>query len=329
MIIGGGITITSGVQFTSELTGLYPFSSFTFTNGNAAGMSGPTLSGVLNSYDTATNTWLNNSSYFNVVNGVQYWTVPKTGIYNIEAWGANGGAKSNTLVGKGAYIKGTFTLTQNEIIRIAVGQQGQGNVTRREYSGGGGTFVVRSPFNSNASILTIAGGGGGLGDSAGAGSNIRAAAGAVTTNGNTTNSRAGGTNGNGAGSTNQTVQGGAGFLTNGFNFDGVTYLSNDVSQPRSFINASPVMGGNVKWAGSTGLPMYGGFGGGGATNRAQGATYVSASGGGGGYSGGAGGYSPDVCAGGGGSYNTGTDQTNTSNVRLGNGLVTITFVSSV
>lgn len=164
--------------------------------------------------------------------------------------------------------------------------------------GGGGTLVVRSPFNSNASILTIAGGGGGVSNDNIA--NIMMAAGAITTNGNTGAGSpappAGGVGGNGTGSSNQTVQGGAGFFTNGYNVDGVSFNVNDVSKPRSFTNTSPLLGGYVYWSGtgaSPGLP--GGFGGGG----------------------------------GGGSYNSGTNQTNTSNVRLGNGMVTVTFVSSV
>lgn len=334
MNIGNGITFGSGITISSELSALYPFTTFTFTNGNAVGNVGPTLSGVLSSYDTATNSWLNNTAYFNVTAGIQYWTVPQTGIYNIEAWGANGAASSNTRIGKGAYIKGTFTLTQGEIVRIGVGQQGVGNVSRKDYPGGGGTFVVRSPFNSNASILTVAGGGGGVSNDSIA--NITMAAGAITTNGNTGAGSpappAGGTNGNGTGSSNQTVQGGAGFFTNGYNFDGVTYAINDVSRPRSFTNASPLLGGYVYWSGSgvsPGLP--GGFGGGGGTDRFQPpATTVSATGGGGGYSGGSGGYGGTIgVGGGGGSYNTGTNQTNTSNVRLGNGLVTVTFVSSI
>jgi hypothetical protein len=300
---------------------------FNFTNAGATGNVGPTLAGALSSYNTASNTWLNNTSYYNVISGVQYWTVPSTGSYVIETWGANGAASSDTRVGKGAYVKGTFTLTQGEIIRIGVGQQGLGNVSRKDYPGGGGSFVVRSTFDSNASILTIAGGGGGV--SADIVSNISLAGGAITTWGNASgDGKAGGTSGNGTGSLNQTVQGGAGFFTNGYVLDGVASAANDVSRPRSFTNASPLLGGYVYWSGSgvsPGLP--GGFGGGGGTDRFQPPnTTINAMGGGGGYSGGAGGYSTAYVGGGGGSYNTGTNQTMTSNVRLGHGQVTITKI---
>lgn len=327
MIITGA-TISGATIYDTINTGLYSFSTFTFTNGNASGNVGPTLSGVLNSYDTVTNTWLTSTSYFNVIDGIQYWTVPRTGTYTVEAWGANGAATSNTKVGKGAYVKGDFVLTEGEIIRIGVGQQGVGNVTTVDYPGGGGTFVVRSPFNSNASILTIAGGGGGV--AAVASGNIMGAAGAITTWGNagviSGGSVVAGQNGNGAGSSNQTVQGGAGFFTNGFNLTGTEFPQNDLSRPRSFTNAQPLLGGAITWSGATLPSKNGGFGGGGATNR----NGVHASGGGGGYSGGSGGYngSPGYYGGGGGSYNNGTNQVMQSNVRLGHGLVTITYVSS-
>jgi small nuclear ribonucleoprotein (snRNP)-like protein len=329
MIIGSGITIGSGINITSEISGLYPFTTFTFTNANAIGNVGPTLAGTLNSYDTITNTWLSNSTFYNVINGVQQWTVPLTGSYIIEAWGANGAGSGNA-VGKGAYVKGTFTLNLGEVIQIAVGQQGRGNVYRKDYPGGGGSFVVRSPYNSNASILAIAGGGGGASPQA-LGGNITGAAGAITTWGNVSGSWPfSGNSGNGAGSSNQTVQGGAGFFTNGFVYDNVTYRINDLSQPRSFTNASPVLGGYVYWSGTSGSPgLPGGFGGGGGTDRFQpSGGFVDAMGGGGGYSGGAGGYSVPYYAGGGGSYNTGTSQTMTSNVMLGNGQVKITYIGS-
>jgi hypothetical protein len=327
MIISG-TTIRGGLLYDGpEPSGLYNFTTFTFTNAAATGNIGPTLSNCLSSYDTISNTWLNNTSYFNVIGGVQYWTVPQTGNYTVEAWGANGAASSNTRVGKGAYVKGTFTLTQGEIIRIAVGQQGFGNVFRKDYPGGGGSFVVRSTFDSNASILTIAGGGGGVASDASG--NITLAAGAITTWGNTSgDGKAGGQAGNGTGSLNQTVQGGAGFFTNGYVLDGVTNAANDVSRPRSFTNASPVLGGYVYWSGSGTSPgLPGGFGGGGGTDRFQPpSTALNALGGGGGYSGGAGAYSTGYVAGGGGSYNTGTSQTMTSNVRLGHGQVIITKI---
>jgi len=320
MIISG-VTI-SNIKVTDSIPYLYAFTNFTFTNGPAVGNTGPNLSQSLSSYDTATNTWLTDTQYFNVTNGIQLWTVPATGNYTIEAYGASGGFATNTRVGRGAYIKGQFTLTQGEKIKILVGQSGSANVTpRTEYSGGGGTFVVKNTVGTptTSDILVIAGGGGG----AGATANAANAAGSITTNGNASStSILFGTNGNGGGSSNQTVQGGAGFSGNGTN---TQVPSNDTPPPQAFIFGGN--GGNIKWAGSTNTAILGGFGGGGSSNRWQNPTAVPAMGGGGGYSGGAAGYGlSSYVGGGGGSYNNGINQVNTSNVRLGNGSVIITAI---
>lgn len=320
MIISG--TTIKNITVT-DISALYSFTAFTFTNGPATGNTGPNLSQSLSSYDTATNTWLNDTQYFNVTNGIQLWTVPATGNYTIEAYGASGGFGVNTRVGKGAYIKGQFALTQGDKVKILVGQAGTANASpRQEYSGGGGTFVVKNTVGTptTSDILVIAGGGGGVGQTAGG--SIANAAGSINANGNaSTTSSAFGTNGNGGGSSNQTVQGGAGFSGNGTNS---VILTNDTPPPQAFIFGGN--GGNIKWSGSTTTAILGGFGGAGSTNRWQGSG-VPAMGGGGGYSGGAGGYGNDsYFGGGGGSYNNGANQTNTSNVRLGNGSVIITRV---
>ena len=103
---------------------------------------------------------------------IQEWTVPFTGNYQIEAYGAQGGNSGTKVGGKGAKMSGTFQLTQGEVIKILVGQQGIGwhNPSFWGYyriggaGGGGGSFVVRSPYNTTGSILVIAGGGGGAHD---------------------------------------------------------------------------------------------------------------------------------------------------------------------
>ncbi len=320
MIISG--TTIKNITVT-DISALYSFTAFTFTNGPATGNTGPNLSQSLSSYDTATNTWLNDTQYFNVTNGIQLWTVPATGNYTIEAYGASGGFGVNTRVGKGAYIKGQFALTQGDKIKILVGQAGSANASiRQEYAGGGGTFVVKNTAGTptTSDIYVIAGGGGGVGNTA---SSYANAAGSINANGNaSTTSSAFGTSGNGGQSSNQTVQGGAGFSGNGTNG---SIAGNDTPPAQAFIFGGN--GGNIKWAGSTDTAILGGFGGGGSTNRWQNPTAVAAMGGGGGYSGGAGGYGSNTYnGGGGGSYNNGINQTNTSNVRLGNGSVIITRV---
>ena len=66
--------------------------------------------------------------------GIQEWTVPASGIYRIEAWGAKGGDNG----GLGAKIIGTFSLSQNEVINIIVGQSGTVTNQGSSYGAGGG-----------------------------------------------------------------------------------------------------------------------------------------------------------------------------------------------
>ena len=59
--------------------------------------------------------------------GVQEWTVPASGTYRIEAWGASGGnsgSNGNGNGGHGAKLNGNFTLQKNSILRLIIGQQG-------------------------------------------------------------------------------------------------------------------------------------------------------------------------------------------------------------
>jgi len=69
---------------------LYPMTTFTFTNCGFIGSTGPSLEQCLNNYSSTI--WIKNKNYFNMIKqGIQIWTVPKTGIYNIEVGGASCG----------------------------------------------------------------------------------------------------------------------------------------------------------------------------------------------------------------------------------------------
>ena len=94
--------------------------------------------------------------------GIYNWTVPESGTYSIEVWGAQGGASLNGSYagGKGARMKGDFSLTKGTILKILVGQQG---VAGQGGSGGGGTFITKS----DNTALIVAGGGGGAHNNAG------------------------------------------------------------------------------------------------------------------------------------------------------------------
>ena len=94
-----------------------------------------------------------------VLNGIQEWTVPRSGMYYVQAGGASGGnSTGNRNGGKGAVVNGTVYLTKETVLRVLVGQTGQSPGDGKGGSGGGGTFVV---FKANGSALIVAGGGGG------------------------------------------------------------------------------------------------------------------------------------------------------------------------
>ena len=111
-----------GVQSASEPP-LYSFSSHTFTNCGATLREGPTLAQCNSAYSPS---WTDNTAYFtmNNNNGIQIWTVPATGQYTIEAWGASSGVGNSNwgpggFAGLGVKYTGTFTLAQgNELYSI-------------------------------------------------------------------------------------------------------------------------------------------------------------------------------------------------------------------
>lgn len=322
-------SVSNTVNIGVFIESLYSFTTFTFTNAGATGLSGPTLAACQSSYGLGTYPWLANTAYFNVTGGIQYWTVPATGTYTIDAAGAKGGNGAGGIGGFGARIVGTFSLTQNDVIRILVGQVGgsrAGSGVNDAGSGGGGTFVIKSPYNTDLSILIIAGGGGG----SGAASNTGLVNGGQTTTagqaglggssggGGTFGGGGGGAqNGPGGNATNPGSPGsscsygagGGGFFTNGGN----NGCGSPLCQGISYVNggaggqADPGRGG-----------PEGGFGGGGGVgHRAPG---------GGGYSGG-GGDGGNNGGGGGGSFNSGTSQSNTQSSNNGNGFVIITRIT--
>jgi hypothetical protein len=289
--------------------------SFTFTNAGATGHLGPTQAQINTAY-TVTNL----AGQVTSVNGIQHWVVPVSGLYRISARGAQGGGTSG---GLGALIEGDFQLTQNEVIRILVGQQGPTKLNEpNAVGGGGGTFVVRSPGTTISNILVIAGGGGGCANSQYTTRHARA-----DTIGNNGVIDAGVANPDGLGGTsgqggNKSVSGcsldrgagGGGFLTNG---GSICQTAGRADGGFAFINGGN--GGTNNDVGTTGA-----FGGGGAVWS----TGFRGSGGGGGYSGGGGGQintvSPNHSGGGGGSKNNGTNQNNVAGFNTGNGLVVIT-----
>jgi hypothetical protein len=266
-------------------TELYNFTTFTFTNAGVTGSTGPDLTQLRTNAGYSAQSWTQDTTnnYLNMTtNGIQLWTVPKTGTYQIIAAGARGGGTGlQALLGKGIIVFNTYSLTMNTVIKILVGQQGVFNNTQRS-GGGGGTYVVTS---ENSPIL-IAGGGGGKGglDTGINGQNITDGASAAV-------GGAGGTNGSG-GSVSFVDDGGGG--GGGLIGNGVQSASpNPAFGGLSFINNG--VGGSGLGGGG-----FGGGGGGSVLNRG--------SGGGGGYSGGGAGRTSGTTTGysggGGGSYDS-------------------------
>ncbi len=111
---------------------------------------------------------------FDYTGSPQIFVASRSGPYQIEVWGAEGGYRSSaTYAGKGGYSKGTITLNKDTRLIVMVGGSGNsgtcsnnicvggynGGGYRYMYKGGGGATDVRLE-NSNYARFIVAGGGG-------------------------------------------------------------------------------------------------------------------------------------------------------------------------
>ncbi|KAI8498629.1 hypothetical protein Bbelb_238310 [Branchiostoma belcheri] len=255
--------------------------------------------------------------------GIQHFTVPRTGTYSIEATGAAAGwgvKNPKSARGRGAVLRGTFNLKQDFLYNRRNsedpgGQEGAEN-TEDYYSvgGGGGTFVTRG----DNTPLIIAGGGGGGGR--GLQTHNPLCDGTVSTTGNKSYGGTGCSGGsNGQGATEWKGKwmggGGGGLLTDGGSSKhfGGDSCEHGGEGGKAFVNGG--VGGRGEYSNADG-----GFGGGGGGEGAGGG-----GGGGGGYSGGGRGeWCNTNSGGGGGSFNSGTDTSGQGGVNDGPGYVVIT-----
>lgn len=284
----------------------YEFDDHTFTNCGQTGPTGPSVDQCRGAYQAAQ--WSADDELFDVVAGIQLWTVPEGGIYRIEARGARGGGNG----GSGAIIAGEFELEIGEVLQIMVGQQGTAAPAEVGNGGGGGTFVITEGENP----LIIAGGGAGTGhnQARGNGANYHGRVEPAGNEGTGGNHGLGGVDGNGgaAGFTtgNPSVPnggGGGGLLTDG----GGQGAANG---GQAFVN------------GGVGGDSTGGFGGGGGSNvfiYGCGRSPHGGSGGGGFSGGGGGGTNCNGIGGGGGSFNAGANPQNQPGAHAGHGQVII------
>jgi hypothetical protein len=282
--------------------------SYTFTNAGATGQNGPTQGQINTAY---AGTSLAGAVTINT-QGVQEWVVPASGIYFIEAKGAQGG-HSVYNGGLGSVMSGEFALNAGQVLKVVVGQQGgveSGNINRSG-GGGGGSFVY-----TGATLYIAAGGGAGKTGYTSGTYNFPTADANSTTNGNAGSGwsqgsgGAGGVSGNG-GSGSSWGAGGAGWLSNGIGATNYVESMHGKSASSNWIGGTPPSGGGL-----------GGFGGGAAGGVAYGG-----GGGGGGYSGGGAGDDPGS-GGGAGSFNSGNNQINVAGVNTGHGQVVITPLTS-
>lgn len=244
--------------------------------------------------------------------GIQYWSVPVTGTYSIQAVGATGGnqGERSVTVGHPANMNGEFSLTAGDRLKILVGQHGFQGSTRPGWGGGGGSFVA----TAGDKPLIVAGG-------SGASHTQRGSRGLTVQNASLTPSGKNGSGGSrvtwadGQGATGGNGGDGAGFYGDGSVGNNAIYRAvagqGPHTVPQAFID------------GGAGDVVGGGFGGGGGVTNTWG-------GGGGGYSGGQGGYrSSPYAGGGGGSYNTGSNQNNyldmNNEYSMGHGKVVLTI----
>jgi len=315
------ITDSSGV-FAAGAS-LYDFTEATFTS-SLEGPSGPSLTQAKSSLTgPEVDDWKNDTAYFNVTGGIQLWTVPTTGTYQIEAFGAGGATnpsnRGSNSGGAGAKIQGQFNLTSGDKLQILVGQRG---VTGGFYGGGGGggTYVVMENGTTISDVLIIAGGGGGGGGTS-TYTYDRGVAASFTTTNTVDGELDGSTSSNGYGGSGGVASypggGGAGWYSDG----GDGNSQSQAQGGNTFLNGGA--GGSQStpvWPSSPPLPE-GGFGGGGAGDVSGG--------GGGGYTGGLGGGQADNYPGGGGagSYNSGSNQSaSTGSAADTNGKVIITLL---
>lgn len=304
-----------------------PF-SFTFSPCGQTGPTGPTLATCLGYYNTVSNPWLLDATKFDVIGGVQIWTVPSTGNYIFDVKGARGGQNGFGPGGSGAQIVTRIYLEQGQKISLVVGQSGidhpNNEIFRSGPGGGGGSFVYTLNPSTNQYDLYVAAGGGGGAQTSDINliTTVSDANGKTGQNGTSITDAggyfaSGGTGGSGGDKSSRNIlYGGA----------GAGWLSNGTGSYAGKTRVSGWFGGGV---GQAGTGRQGGFGGGGASFDESEITYAWA-GGGGGYSGGApghnGGVSDGQFGGGGGSYYTGTLISATAGANYNTGSITVTKV---
>ena len=149
-----------------------------WSNANGTGSLGNSASYTTPAINTTTTYYVQSinpqggSQVFSYTGSAQTFTAPVSGVYTLEAWGAQGGNDpvypNTALGGRGGYAKGDVYLAAGSTIYVYVGEQGSGcmNSTWKSTGGGGATDFRLSGglWNDNAGLysrIVVAGGGGG------------------------------------------------------------------------------------------------------------------------------------------------------------------------
>ncbi len=185
---------TNGYTITGLTTGTTATATQTITinnNGNVGESTCKINTAALCPYNVG-QTW-----DFNYTGGVQSFTVPCSGTYKLEVYGAQGGNYGSYVGGKGGYGLATFAFDKSRVLTINIGGQngynGGGSSTGGFGAGGGYTLIS----SNSQGTLMIAPGGGGAGNIENGydgGNNVN---GTLVSSGNSGESGAGGAGGGG------------------------------------------------------------------------------------------------------------------------------------
>lgn len=191
---GSGLNTTYGFALTTGTCEAATYENQTGTSKTYSGTytNGTTYYGCVKLTDKVGNIsyirsggikYVSSTTYTN--SGEQIYTIPSTGIYKLEVWGAQGGQYSTYTPGYGAYSVGYANLTKGTILYIvnggsgitaaasatftAGGYNGGGQANYGAGTGGGATHIATANgllstlSSQTGNILIVAGGGGGTG----------------------------------------------------------------------------------------------------------------------------------------------------------------------
>ena len=259
----------------------YEFASITCLNKSNISWDSKNWGLIINDYqknDTCKIYFTTKAVYeFSYTDSEQVFTIPKTGFYKLETWGAQGGTNGNYIDGYGGYSVGQISLNKGDKLYINVGGSGDANFTQtnvggyngggysgnngaaKSFGGGGATHIATSSGllstfeNNKDDILIVAAGGGGA------------------TSGSTTQGGSGGGYNGVDGSTSDSQWNSATYIPKGGTQDSSGYAYGGSARQGKFGTGQTSY--TVGWAGGGGGGYYGGSNGHGTTG-AGGSGYI-------------------------------------------------------